>query len=480
MNASDSPEIPPADSPESPPEESPAPVAPPPAELAVEAAPPPAPRGPLAWYRGLSVEAKWVFWATVIGGIGRLCFIAFVHKPWKLVYSDMQNYVGAAEHYADLGRATDSGDWYYPSGTAANIGIWLLVFGKHYGLILAGLWQALLATAVIPLTFLAGRRFFGARVGMWTALIYSVHYLPIGFAGLFMSENYLTIGLALAMAAYVPDSPKRSFWAGMALGFGAWAKSQAFLLAPLWGLLLLWRGRRWKSAAAVMVGVLIWVIPISIVASKKSGVPSFISANGGQTFALGQCPIRSMIYEHPTQHWRISWSAPDLNQRAPRGEPEGAWGDALFHVPFNNSRYYMRVGWDCIRRWPANAVRTEFLHFMDTFSGPPWSNIVPWPESHDGYWVPAMLSNWFVAYLMAPLAFFAWWKKRREDNVWITFGLPFVSVIFTAVMFHGDPRFREPYDFLFIMAGVEGFFLVWPGLRDRCKKIQLALGLTGA
>src|SRR5207253_35619 len=116
-------------------------------------------------------------------------------------------------------------------------------------------------------------------------------------------------------------------------GYGAWAKSQAFMLAPLWALLWLWRGRRWKPAAAVLVAIALCVIPISVVATLKAGVPAFISTNGGQTFALGQCPIRSIVYEHPTEHWRIGWSAPDLNQRAPRGEVEGSWGDGVFNEP---------------------------------------------------------------------------------------------------------------------------------------------------
>ena len=42
------------------------------------------------------------------------------------------------------------------------------------------------------------------------------------------------------------------------------------------------------------------LIPISDRRDMKAGVPAFISTNGGQTFALGQCPMRSMMYEHPT------------------------------------------------------------------------------------------------------------------------------------------------------------------------------------
>lgn len=423
------------------------------------AAPDPVPSG---WYARLSRPARWVFWATVLGGLFRVCFVAFVHQPWKLDWSDMHNYISAAEHFADPHRPTDAGDWYYPSGTGAMIALWLVVFGKAKGFILAGLFQALLSTAVIPLTYVAGKRFFDARIGATAAVAYAVHYLPIGFAGMFMSETYLTIGLALALALFDPERPSRAFAGGLALGFGAWAKSQAFLIAPLWALVLLW-DRRWKAAVALMVGVLLWVVPISVVASKKAGVPSFISANGGQTFALGQCPFRTMIFRHPTENWAVYWSAPDLNQRTPRGEPEAAWQDATFNVPFNNSRYYMRVGFDCIRRYPKNALRSLFFHLSDTFSGPPWSNIVPWPDSAAGYVVPAAASNWLLAYLVAPLAFIGFWLQRRSRGMWFAFALPVFSLLFTAAMFHGDPRFRVPFDAMFLLAGAAGFY----GLRER-------------
>ncbi|MBS2032173.1 MAG: glycosyltransferase family 39 protein [Deltaproteobacteria bacterium] len=437
----------------------PAPELPPAAPL-----PPPAPRGPKAWYAGLSREARWIFWATVVGGIWRLIFVAFIHQPWKYDYSDMHNYLQAARDYADLKKATDTGDWYYPSGTGSHIGFWLLIFGPKNGEVAAALVQALMATACIPLTFIAGKRFFDTRVAAWGALAWSLHYMPMGFAGLFMSETYLNFGLALALAAFDPTKLKGSFWGGFALGYATWAKSQALLLAPLWAALMIWRHRRWKEAIAVCVGVTLWVIPISIVASIKSGVPSMVSSNGGQTFALGQCPIRSIIFEDPIGHGRVAWAAPDLAQRAGRGELEASWEEAKFDVPFNNSRYYMKVGLGCIRRWPLNAVRTFIFHVADTFSGLPWTNVVPWPISHDLFAPFAAWSNWILSYLIAPFAFYAWWKQRREDGVWLAFGLPFASCLFTAIMFHGDPRFREPYDFMFFLAGVQGWF-IWRARR---------------
>jgi hypothetical protein len=276
-----------------------------------------------------------------------------------------------------------------------------------------------------------------------------------------MSESYLTLGLVTACAAFVPEKPLQCLLAGFLLGIGAWAKSQAFLLAPLWAALLFFRGQR-KGAVAVVVGVSVVVVPVSIVCMAKTGVPAFISTNGGQTFALGQCPIKSIVSEDPQGHWSVAFGVPNLYQRVGRGEVEATWEDAHFYTPFNHSGYYMKVGMNCLKKYPKHAIKMFFLHAIDTFAGPPWSNVVPWPDSHIGYDPPHLfhisfgpfsaISNLFVSYVIAPLAFYAMWRRRRDDGMYYLFVFPIGSLLFSAVAFHGDPRFRSPYDFFFFMA----------------------------
>ena len=40
--------------------------------------------------------------------------------------------------------------------------------------------------------------------------------------------------------------------------------------------------------------------------------------------------------------------------------------------------------------------------------------------------------------------------------MWLCFGLPAVSLLASAALFHGDPRFRVPYDFAFFLAAAVG------------------------
>jgi hypothetical protein len=123
----------------------------------------------------------------------------------------------------------------------------------------------------------------------------------------------------------------------------------------------------------------------------------------------------------------------------------------------------MREGFTCIERYPRHALKMALLHLADTFSGPPWSNEIPWPDSHTGWFVPSLLSNLFVSYLVTPFALLGMWWNRRSAAMWLFGIFPLLSTLATAVLFHGDPRFRAPYDFfLFIAAAV-----AWVQRKDR-------------
>jgi hypothetical protein len=211
------------------------------------------------------------------------------------------------------------------------------------------------------------------------------------------------------------------------------------------------RGRRIAPAAAVVVGAVVVVLPMSVLASAHLHRSVLLSPNGGQTFALGQCPIQSIYYDDPQTHTGAQFGLPDVHQRIGRGEAEASWGEAHYTEPFFNSGYYFRQGLDCIRQYPGHALRSLAYHLLDTFAGPPWSNVVPWPESAGPFPALTLLSNLLVAYLVAPLAFLGLLLRFRDERIWLIFALPVASLLASAVLFHGDPRFRVPYDFVFFL-----------------------------
>ncbi len=381
-------------------------------------------------------------------------------------------YHRSAVGYLDRSHPTSLFDWYYPSGTPSLIAACIYFFGPTSGITALGVLQALVNGLEVPLGYLIAKRYWGERVGLAAMVLFGTHYLALGFSGLMMSESWLTLGLIGAVALLDPDRPGRSLLAGLALGFGAWAKSQAMLLGPLWALVML-KDRQRKSAAAVLLGLAAVVVPASIVASVHLQRPVILSPNGGQTFALGLGRVKSIHFDDPVPHSGANFGLPDVFQRAGRGEEQASWGDSHYTEPFFDSGFYFREGLACIRRYPGHALQALLLHVADTFAGLPWSEVAPWPETEGPSRAATVGSNLIVAYLVAPLAFWGWWLRRRERAIWYVFGLPFLSLLTSAVLFHGDPRFRVPYDFAFFAAAAAAVAAAVEGRRQREVARQL-------
>ncbi|MBS2026896.1 MAG: hypothetical protein JST54_03240 [Deltaproteobacteria bacterium] len=403
-------------------------------------------------------RAMW--WIFAIGTVVRVVFVLTVHRPIDFDYSDMHSYIDRAREMATPGQYPSIYDWYYPSGSAFFIHLWLRLFGMKIGWLAAGVAQALYSSAEIPLIYFATKRFFSKPVAFGAALLFATHYLSIGYAGFFMSENYLAIGLIGACALFVPEKPLRLLGAGLLLGLAAWAKSQAVLLAPMWSLVLWRRGQR-LSAVLLTAGTLAVVVPISIYVSVLNHQPTFISYNGGQTFALAHCPIREISYNDPVGHTGAMFTLPVQNQRFERGDVEASWGNAAYHEPFVHSNFYMREGFKCIQRYPLHYLRMIFYHVADTFCGPPWSITMPWPDSHTHFRYFSLVSNLFVCLVCFPLALWGLKQRWREMAMWVYFVLPLSSVLITAVLFHGDSRFRCPYDFGIFIAACAAIEVWW-------------------
>ena len=104
-----------------------------------------------------------------------------------------------------------------------------------------------------------------------------------------------------------------------------------------------------------------------------------------------------------------------------------------------------------ILRYPKYALKCTLMHLLDTFAGVPWSPVSPWPETNTSWQPLAIGDNLFIAYLCFPLTLYGLWRKRREVGMYYLVGLPVFSLLSSAVLFHGESRFREPYDFCFLI-----------------------------
>jgi hypothetical protein len=57
-----------------------------------------------------------------------------------------------------------------------------------------------------------------------------------------------------------------------------------------------------------------------------------------------------------------------------------------------------------------------------------------------------------MVYGLLPLALWGLWWRRRELGGWLAVGGPLLAVSGLALLFSGNPRYREPFD-LFILTG---------------------------
>ena len=296
------------------------------------------------------------------------------------------------------------------------------------------------------------------RCSLASATAFALHFFSIEWCGVFLSENYLTLGLVLAVALFDPAQPPRCGFAGMALALGALAKPQCLLLLPLWCLLLASR-RHLSAAAALVLGAASLVLPASYAATRATHHLQVLSAMGGVVMTQAWCPVLDVVTVYPGG--QMGFGLPVVAQRDARGEVEATWGHAKYNVPFTDSSFYAREGLRCIARFPRHAVRTFFLSIADTFAGPPWSYQGPWLDVFTEFRTPTLTFNLLFCWLVVPFALWGMYRGRRDFGMLATVTLPVLSCVVNCAVFHGEPRFRLPYDFMLWIAACVAVASLW-------------------
>ena len=124
----------------------------------------------------------------------------------------------------------------------------------------------------------------------------------------------------------------------------------------------------------------------------------------------------------------------------------------VINVGCYDSAAFYKMGWLCTKQMGWGLPRWALEQLANAFGGWPGHSVDAWPvdEDHPG----APLGHWFniATAALTPLALYAWWRRRREASVWIVVGVPFAVIIGIALLFMGDPRYREPFD-AFLLAG---------------------------
>ncbi len=282
-----------------------------------------------------------------------------------------------------------------------------------------------------------------------------------------MTETYLMFCLALAAALLVPENPLLCLLGGAALGIGCLFKPQGLPLLPLWALVLFFgprpgqtdgtRGtfKHWLlaperlSAVLLVIGGACAILPESMAVSRINGHPTLLTPYGGQNFYIGHCNVLKMDMDGS-----FFAGVPKVYQR---NEP---WPDVAFHVPVFDSAFYVKEGMKCYRQSFWGSALWTIEQLADVFAGWPGSTIDPWPVP-EGWNSITRPFNLLIAYLFFPLAMVTLWQRRRERGTWLGVGAPMAAIWGLAVIFSGDPRYREPFDLFMIAGGSWTLLRIW-------------------
>lgn len=123
---------------------------------------------------------------------------------------------------------------------------------------------AMFDVGTVLLTFLLGRRLYGAMVGLWAAALLALTVLHVQLAHFFASDPYLTFFVMAALYAMVAAlgtaDARRPLWllvAAVMVGLAVGSKFTAvlLLLPLLWTAWAVGQPRRWWAAALAVLGV---------------------------------------------------------------------------------------------------------------------------------------------------------------------------------------------------------------------------------
>jgi 4-amino-4-deoxy-L-arabinose transferase-like glycosyltransferase len=300
---------------------------------------------------------------------------------------------------------------------------------------------------------------FDQRCAAWAVAISSVYFYHVEYAGFFLSEVYMMFLIPACMACYLLATTAKTGFrrATFAIVCGlVFVVAVAFktvagpalvgFFAVHW---LLTTGRRKPKTLALLAMILSSAPGFTLISQRCT------KANGG-TFCLQSNKSASdFLLGHYDRVSSIQWS--DATFGSPGAVQHGY--SLVRAVPFSitDKDQNMATAWDWIFTHKLEAVVLSFEHVFDMFApNPPWPTtwMPEWPiaQAHMYLFIvfliwPSCLLLFDIATVNGPLALL------RSIEFAIACVLGGVSLgVFIAT---GEPRYRLPFDCVFIVLGVQ-------------------------
>jgi 4-amino-4-deoxy-L-arabinose transferase-like glycosyltransferase len=382
--------------------------------------------------------------AVITGAIVRAVWVLALHPPLDFVYSDMNFYVARAAKFAE-GGALERFDAFYPPGTHWLLAVPFYVFGTDRTGLWAGtvLWWAL--SALTPLAMWRFARYhLSVPAAAVTALLVALWPIHIAYSGYFLSETpalALLLGsLWMAEHAAASRSIVDHLRAGV-LGGLAVANRPALFANLLVAVLSLPRRVLARAAAAMGVGAAAVLALVIVHNTLAAGKFTLVSENSGLTFWLGQCDVQLVFLGDRSVGPYFEIGPPPSIQR-----DVGKVVTLPDHLPWDQD-YFIREGLACIRDRGIGQLRTFARGVLDMTL-----TAIPWPMSQERDLGPRIgFVNALYSVALPFILVGGVWLARERRRLGRRGGEAVMlahlgCVLFTALIFTGDPRYRAPYD----------------------------------
>ena len=387
----------------------------------------------------------WLFLSIAL--FTRLAFV-YLHPPEAYISSDMADYHNLAQKLAETGKE-DISAAFQPPGTqyllaafyALNLPTWSI-----------GLFLALLSTTMCYLSFLTVKMLFGSQLALTTLAILSVNFLYIKYTGYYLAETPFSFGIALSIyllisAIYETNSKKKNVLAfafGFAIICTAAFKSNILLILPIIGIWWLFNFKKFKlqwSPVFVILGFLPIAIFLVWRINHLTGHHTLsISGNSGMNFYYGRAHLNYMGFLDENGNLVEGWQSPVAAQKAGWHKKE------YFREHHTHNHFFMKEAWKLVKRSPMTQLKYSIGYMGDLFF-----TTTPWPTGNDASSRVTELFNTFIClFLVIPGMLFGLFLKSMWKQPAFVIWLSAMSIFAVAFLFFGSPRFRIPYDQLFI------------------------------
>ncbi len=407
-----------------------------------------------------------------VGVAWRWLHITRIHDPRKFVYSDMSLYVGLAKRFAKPEYVARINDITHPPGATLTFAY----LYRHDPTMQTMTYFNFVMCALAPLAIaLLGWVTFGARNAKIALVVASFYFPYVDYGGFFLAEMPFIVVIPLTLALLILAVKREKLWAVAAVGlvaglvfFCAIALKALALLAGACCVVVLvafWRGAPAKKKAIALLAVSLGALPGTVSLSNRC-----TAANNGQFCLSNNKNAADVLLGHYGRVQKMTWKDPKggaFTFGSPSDVQKGYSETPTMSFGMTDSKANMDAAKAWMKAHPFETVVLSLQHVWDLYA------TQPWPSNSTKDWkVVAIFQFGFVVFIFLPACVALLDLLRRKglraflrSNELLVVS-PFVGLVGAVMLATGEPRYRIPFDSLFILVAIE-FYRRWGDMREK-------------